>query len=589
MSERHSVPSYSAWATYQRLLGFASRYWPLFMVGVIAIILGAGIDAGIAWLVKPLIDKGLIAKDSAVVTWMPLAVVIIFVLRGGVGFVAEYCVYRTGRNIIMTLRQHIFKHLLSLPTAFYNQQSSGELLALITYNVEQVASASTQALVSCLRDGLTVIGLLIVMFHLNWQLSAACLLSAPIVAWVVTFCSHRLRAISHRVQSAIGSVTHVAEQAIKGHRVVRLFGGAERENKRFRQETQFNRNQELKIVVTNSLSGSIVQILMSLPLALALYLVGILGNSISVGSFVAVAMAMGRLLRPLKALTRLNADLQKAVAAAQSIFKLLDAPAEVDEGEYAPRRVQGVVAFDNVSFAYPNVKKASLSQIDLRVEPGERVAFVGHSGAGKSTLLSLLPRFFDPSKGRICIDGKDIREFKLSSLRAQFSYVSQDTVLFNDTVLANIAYGQARPKKQDIIAAAKAAYAHKFIEELPKSYLSVIGENGVLLSGGQKQRLSIARALFKDAPILILDEATSSLDSHSEASIQKALQKLMKNRTTLIIAHRLSTIEQCDRIVVIDKGNIIEQGTHQTLLKQKGAYAELYKLQQLSEQKKNES
>lgn len=567
--------------TYKRLLRVASRYWPLFLTGVVATIIGSGIDASIAWFVKPLVDHGLIDRNPQVIHWMPVLVIVIFVLRGAVGFVSDYAIVRTGRNLVMQLRQDLFKHLLHLPTRFFAERTSGELLAVITYNIEQVANASTQTLINFLRDSMLAIGLLIVMFTISWQLSLACLLSTPFVAWIVSACSKRLRAISHRVQGSIGSVTHIAEESIKGQRVVRLFNGIKRELERFNEATRHNRNQELKIIVTNAISTSVVQIMVSLPLAVALYMVSALGDKISVGSFVAVALAMGRLLRPVKQLTRYNAEIQKGVAAAQSVFEMLDLDQEKDQGKYRASRVAGEIEFKAVDFSYPNQKaqQVALKKINLHIKPGEKVAFVGHSGAGKSTLISLLPRFHTVTKGEICIDGRTIEEFSLHNLRNQFSYVSQDTVLFNDSVLANIAYGSKKPVLKRAMLAAKAAYADKFIDDLPEGYQTVVGENGVLLSGGQKQRLAIARAIYKDAPILILDEATSSLDSVSEKVIQAALEKLMKGRTALIIAHRLSTIEQCDKIVVLDKGRVVEQGTHESLLAENGKYAKLYRLQ----------
>ena len=469
-----------------------------------------------------------------------------------------------------------------MPSRFYDQHSSGHILSTIVYNVEQVAEASSNALLILLRELALAIGLVIVMFCVSWRLSIFFLVLGPILGWVIKITSKRMRTLSSNVQQAVGDVTHVAEEGIESYKVIRIYGGQQYESGKFNKATDLGRQRELKVAVTNSIGTSIVQVILSVPIAVTLWFATSPHLGISAGSFAAIVAALLQLLRPVRRLTLVNSSIQSGLAGAESIFELLDKPIEVDQGGHAAKRVQGNIQIDHVSFRYnDNDDKATLDDIQFDVEPGQVVALVGRSGAGKSTLISLLPRFYDTYQGSIRIDGVDSREYSLENLRSQFALVSQHATLFNDTIAHNIAYGSGLTDGDEsrIIEAATAAHAMEFIQELPQGLQTIVGENGVLLSGGQRQRLAIARALLKNAPILILDEATSALDSHAERHIQQALTHLMQNRTTLVIAHRLSTIENADKIIVLEQGRVIEKGSHQELLALGGAYASLHAVQ----------
>ena len=566
--------------TYRRFLKATKRYWAIFIFGVIGTIIVSLIDAAFAWLIKPIINCGFIARDTRFIRWLPLMIVLIFLFRGIAGFLSTYFINRVARNIVMDFRRMIFTHLLCLPAKFYDQHSSGHLLSTVIYNVEQVAQANSDALVITLQESSLVIGLSTVMFLINVELTLFFLTVTPIIAWVMKICSARLRRLSTNVQGSVGEVTHIASEAIEAYKVVRLFGGQTYENEKFCRATKMNQQHELKVVVTNSVSTALVQLLIAIPIAAILFFATQPSLHVTAGSFAAVVSAMIMMLRPVRRLTMVNNHIQKGIAGAESIFKLLDEDIEKDKGSLHVLRVKGVIEYSHVSFTYDESPKPVLSDIDLTIEAGQTVALVGRSGAGKSTLINLLPRFYDILKGIIKIDGVNIKEFHLQKLRNQFALVSQNTILFNDTILNNIAYGQVGCiDKRKIIEAARAGHAMEFIDQLPAGLNTVVGENGVLLSGGQRQRVAIARALFKNAPILILDEATSALDTHAERHIQAALENLMYQRTTLIIAHRLSTIEKVDWIVVMEGGRIVEKGTHKQLLALKGVYEKLYRMQ----------
>ncbi len=566
--------------TYGRLLQVTKRYWAIFILGIIGTIVVSLIDAGFAWLMKPIINHGLISHDIGFIRWLPLIIILIFLLRGMAWFLSTYFINRVARNIVMDFRRMIFSHLLRLPANFYDQHSSGYLLSTVIYNVEQVAQASSDALVITLQESSLVIGLLTVMFLVNWELTLFFLIITPIIASVMKICSTRLRRLSTIVQRSVGEVTHIASEAIEAYKVVRLFGGQSYENKKFCSATKVNQQRELKVVVTNSVSTSLVQLLIAIPIALILFVATQPSLKVTAGSFVSVVSAMIMMLRPVRRLTMVNSYIQKGITGAESIFKLLDEDIEKDKGKRHLLRAKGTIGYSHVSFTYDKSQKPILSDINLTIEAGQTVALIGRSGAGKSTLINLLPRFYEISSGIIKIDGINIQEFHLQELRNQFALVSQNTILFNDSILNNIAYGQVgRIDKRKIIEAARAAHAMEFIDQLPKGLNTFVGENGVLLSGGQRQRIAIARALFKNSPILILDEATSALDTHAERHIQTALENLMYQRTTLITAHRLSSIEKVDWIIVMEGGRIVEKGTHQQLLALKGIYAELYRMQ----------
>ncbi len=564
--------------TYRRLLKSTQKYWLCFLMGIIATAAMSLVDAGFAWLIKPIIDKGFVHRDVHFIHFLPILVILIFLFRGVFVFLSAYCVTRVSRQVVMDFRRQLFVHFMKLPYRFYDRSSSGQLISTLIYNVEQVAQASSTALLTILQESTLLIGLIAVIISVSWQLFLLFLIILPAIVWVVKRNGSRLKKISTTVQKSVGDVTRLADEVINAQSIIKLYGGQEAEGERFFRATKANQQRELKIAVTNSMGTAIVQILMSILIAVVLIFATMPSLHITAGAFGTVISSVIMLLRPMRRLTTVHSVLQKGVAGAESIFKVLDEEVEEDRGTYQSDRVQGDIIFSNVSFSYQQSR--ILHEVSFHIKAGKTVAIVGHSGAGKSTLINLLPRFYSFQNGSIMLDGVDIREYQLKNLREQMALVSQHSILFNDTIANNIAYGsKARVTRQELEAAAKAAYAWEFIQEFSEGLDAVIGENGVLLSGGQRQRIAIARALLKKAPILILDEATASLDTYSERQIQLALENLMSQCTTFVIAHRLSTIENADWILVMEKGRLVEQGSHQTLVQQNGAYAALHRLQ----------
>ena len=559
---------------YKRLLSYVTPFKWIFVLGILGNVLYGIIDASFIKLMEPLLNKGFVDHDPHFVKWIPFIIIGIVLIRGVASFSSTYCMGWVSRQVVMSMRRQLFKHFMHLPIPFYDQNSSGELLSKLTYNVEQVADASTEALTVMVREFCTVIGLIIVMFSVSWQLTLLFFIIMPVLAYLMGYVSKRIRKVSHQVQSSVGAVAHVAEEAIEGHRVIKSFGGQSYEQDRFEKVTRANFNQEIKLVTTSALSIPAVQLIGSFALALTIYLATQPGLiEMTPGAFAALVGAMFMLLKPLKQLTKVNGNIQKGIANAASIFEVLDLPEECDNGNNEINVIQGKIEFKSISFAYEE-KKPILKNISFHVEPGEVVAIVGRSGSGKSTLVNLISRFYEP-QGEIFIDGHEIKTLKLSHLRNQLAYVSQHITLFNNTISQNIAYSDTHYNLDKVIDAAKKAHAWEFIEQLPDGLNTLIGENGIRLSGGQRQRLAIARAIYKKASILILDEATSALDSESERKIQSALDELMLNCTTIVIAHRLSTILNANKIVVLDKGKVVQVGTHQSLINQEGLYAEL--------------
>ncbi|AUU21499.1 lipid A ABC transporter ATP-binding protein/permease MsbA [Aeromonas caviae] len=574
--------SQESWTVFKRLLGYV-RDRKLGLVGGIIGMLGyAAVDTTFVYSIKPLIDQGLNGNDSSVLKWMPFFVLGIVALRGCAAFLSNYCMAWVGNHVVMRLQQQVFSHLMAMPMSFFDRQNTGNLLSKVTYDAGQVSSAASSTLVSLVREGATVIGLLGLMFWHSWQLSVIFLVVGPLVGILISIISRRFRKISRHIQQAVGDITTSTEQMLKGHKEVLMFGGQEVEDKRFYQVSNRMRQQTMKMVAADAIGSPIVQMVASVALAVFLYVATIdsVKATLTAGTFTVMVTSMMMLLKPLKSLTDVNNQFQRGITACQSLFGLLDSTPEQDTGTRTLERARGEIEFRNVTFTYPTKETPALRNISFKVEAGKSVALVGRSGSGKSTIASLLTRFYDIEEGEILLDGVNIREYRLSELRKQYALVSQHVHLFNDSVANNIAYAaEEKYSRDEIQQAARIAHADDFVSKMPEGYDTVIGENGASLSGGQRQRIAIARALLRDSPVLLLDEATSALDTESERHIQAAIDELCKARTSLVIAHRLSTIEKADEILVIDEGHIVERGNHQTLMDMHGTYAQLRAIQ----------
>lgn len=573
---------HSSLQVYRRLLTYVAPYWKQFLLAIVGMAVYASTDAGFAAVMRPLMDEGFVNKDPASIKWLPLVILGIFIGRGISGFFATFFMSWVARSVIHDLRKIMFTQLLQLPISFYDMASSGTLLSKLLYDVEQLAAASSNVITILIRDSLTVIFLLGWMMYISMNLTIVFIIIAPVITLLVVLISRRFRKLSRRIQNSVGDVSHIAQETIEANREIKIFGGQKHESTLFDQINDYNRRQHLKLAATNAFTTPFIQLLVAGALSIIVYMATLpdMRHVISPGTFVSFITAMVMLMQPVKRLTTINAGLQQGIAAAQSVFEFVDQQQEKDTGTYVLERIRGEVSFQDISFAYNDTKGTVLKNISLKIQPGQTVAFVGRSGAGKTTLVSLLPRFYDATSGVITLDGENINDVSLSSLRSQIALVSQHVTLFNETIAHNIAYGSLETATEaDIERAARAAHAWDFINKMPEGLNTMVGENGIMLSGGQRQRLAIARALLKDAPVLILDEATSALDSESERNIQEALEVLMQGRTTLVIAHRLSTIEHADMIVVMEEGRIVETGRHQELLEKQGRYAHLYNMQ----------
>ena len=567
---------------YGRLWRYVTPYKLIGMIAVIGMTATALIEGSLVLLLEPLMDEALVARNLTTVAWLPFAFVAIFMLRGISGFATEASLGWIGRSVISSLRRDVFRKFLTLPTSFFDRQTTGPLLSRMTYNVEMVAESVTSVVTIAIRDVLTVFAAIGVMLYQSPTLTIFVAIVIPFVAFIVHFLGIAFRRYSGRIQDSVGEVTQVTEEIVRGNQVVKAFRGYEYERDRLDQVDERNRRQNLKLIRVRSMGVAVTQVIFGVGVAAVIYAAGreSIDGDLTPGQFISFFSAMMMMLQPMRRITNVNATLQRGVAGASSLFEVMDEDDEIDRGKVESDRVNGEVEFRNVSFSYGDEDRPVLQDISVRVEAGTTLAVVGHSGSGKSTLASLLPRFYDIDKGEILIDGTSVSDYTLASLRDNISFVTQDVVLFNDTIGNNLAYGQLREKSEkEFLAAAEAAYVADFVKDLPKGYDTIVGDRGVLLSGGQRQRIAIGRALLKNAPVLILDEATSSLDSHSERRIQDALNVLMKDRTTLVIAHRLSTVERADQIIVLDAGRIVESGTHADLLAANGHYAALYRMQ----------
>ena len=567
---------------YLRLLVYGKPYWAMFSIGVIAMLLFAVTDTGFAFLIKTLTDSfagtGTAYDTKQIKVILPVAVIIIFIIRGVSGFFSVYNIAWIGRQVIKLLRGEIYQKFLNLPTQFLDQKSNAELLSKVTFNIEQVAESTSNILTVLIRDTLTIIVLSVYMVYLSPTLASVIFLVAPVIAILVRFLSLLFRRYSERIQDSMADVTHAIKETLQNHRIIKIFNGQDFEQKKFSLINENNRKHNMKLFSTKAIGNSITIFIASLGVAGVVYVATLeqVKNSMTVGDFSGFITAMVLLMTPLKRLTNINAMIQKGIAAAVSIFSLLDEDNEDDQGQLDANDLEGSINFKNVCFSY-NQAEHTLDGINISINPGETIAIIGKSGSGKTTLVNLIPRFYEIESGQLLIDSENIQNYSLRSLRSNISLVTQEVTLFNDTIFNNIAYGKY--SDNEVRKVVTSAHMDEFIDNLPKGLDTLVGDQGILLSGGQRQRIAIARALLKDAPILILDEATSSLDSESERYIQKALDQLMKNRTTLVIAHRLSTIENADRIIVLSKGRIVEQGNHNELIKQNAEYASLHRLQ----------
>ncbi len=561
---------------YLRLLSHVRPYWRQFGGAILATVILALTEPAIPALLKPLLDGTFVDKDPDYMFWTPIALVVLFLIRGVMGFCSSVAFEWVSGKLVYDLRRLMFERILSFPTAYFDANATGNIVNKVTFNVNQVTTAATRVLVILVKDSIAVVGLIAWMLYLDWQLTLTVFILVPAIALMVKILAVRLRKISRKLQATMGDMTHALEEGVRGHKVIKVFGGQQAEKRRFDKLANWVRRYNLKAKVAGSANAPVVEAVGALMLTILIAS----AEDMTVGAFVSFLTAMGLLFPPIKRLTGINHPLQRGLAAAESVFGLIDEPPEQETGSRQIGRAQGRLTFEEVTFRYEQADRDALSGISFTAEPGTTVALVGPSGGGKTTIASLIPRFYLPSQGRILLDGVDIQALQLASLRENLSYVGQDPMLFNDTIAANITFGHKEPlDRQALERVARAAHALAFIQALPEGFDTQVGEDGVRLSGGQRQRIAIARALLKDAPVLILDEATSALDTESERHVQAALRSLTANRTTLVIAHRLSTIEHADLILVVKEGRIVEQGRHAELLATGGEYTKLYRNQ----------
>jgi len=559
---------------YLRLLRYAWKYKLVFLLGIFSLIILSATNTAFLATIKQVTDEGFVKQSPEKITYLPLMLFGLMALRAIAGFFSNFSMRWVARRIVEALRRDTFKQLMQLPVSFYDANSAGMIISKLTYDTEQMAGACTKVVLTVVRDTLTAIGIVLYMLYLDWRLTLIFALIAPLMGFYLKKMSPKLRNAGKYVQQSVGEMTKAAEEAIAGQRIVKIFGASDFEFKRFADVVGKNRHMQVRLARLSSINSMVVELLAAVSLGLVVYYAV---GRFSAGEFAAFVGALLMLIAPIKNLTAVNEDLQVSLSASQSVFEVIDTAAEVNEGSKEIEHAKGAIEFKNVTLNYANTKKPALNNLSFSIEPGEKVALVGRSGGGKTTLVNLLPRFYELQQGLILLDGIDIRALELKNLRSQFALVSQDIILFNDTIFNNIAYGVLRNASEaEVIEAAKAAHAWEFISQLPLGLQNEIGDRGVRLSGGQRQRIAIARAILKNAPILLLDEATSALDTESEQHVQAALDTLMQNRTSIVIAHRLSTVENADRILVMNQGEIVESGSHVQLLAMNGYYTKLY-------------
>lgn len=570
-------------ATYLRLLGYFKPYKAALALSFVALAVYGLIDAAMINYLEPLVDQGITAADRSILKLGAMVVIGLFLVRGMASFLSTYGLAWIGNHIVRKMRQQLFSKMVAMPISFFDKKQSGAMISKITYDTEQVSRATTQVLVTVIREGVTIIALLAIMFKNSWQLSLVFFIVGPLIGLVISVVSKRFRKISKSIQDAMGEVTSSTEQMLKAHKIILGFSGQAKESQRFSDINNNNRRQAMKLVGASASSTPFIQFIGSLAIAAVLFIASIDGlvPSLTAGAFLALIGAMGSLMRPLKQISKVNAELQRGLTACASVFEMLDEVEEHNQGQVKLARASGNIEIKDLNFAYQGADHLALDNVSLSIAAGSKVALVGRSGSGKSTLASLLMRFYNYDNGSIKLDSQDINALELDNLRHQFALVSQQVVLFNDSIANNIAYGALEAVSEtQIYNAAKAAHVLEFSDKLELGLASPVGEDGANLSGGQRQRIAIARALLRNAPLLILDEATSALDTESERSIQDALDNLATGRTSIVVAHRLSTIENADLIVVMDGGKIIEQGSHQALLAKNGMYKQLHVMQQ---------